>query len=718
MKRNLFKVAVIFILVMSFNECKTGETTKVEVMKMSLLHELDDCEEVISALKETLIDEMEGKIEANLKRVLAGDYCYPSDPWYDDGGMVMDAVMGELAVPSEDTGAEEASDEGEEASEYTKTNVQVEGVDEADFIKNDGSYIYILSHGNFKIIDAWPPSEASIISSFPVEGAPKRMFVHEDRAVIYSSLIYSGSEIYDPYYTPGDCSYGYDCDFTGDGTPLKITVLDITDKSSPYLIREVYFSGSYINSRRIGDAVFTVVSFPEIRFPELSYWPSEYRRYCPEDGAFDRAKITSAFESLKLKNKTIIKNTPIENWFPNTKDIIHQSDEIKINENILGSCKGFYKSELEDEGRNLLSVISFDLTKLDPLETTTVIGKPGAVYASRSALYIASRHGGSYDIAWGEERVKEFTSIHKFNLFTDTPSAIYTGSGIAKGRVLNQFSMDEFNGYFRIATTTGHLPDPNTHNTITILEQNKSTGFLEIVGQIDEIAPGEDIRSVRFSGERGFVVTFKKTDPLFVIDLSNPQKPAIAGELKIPGYSTYMHFIDENHILSIGFDAEEMGSFAWFTGIQLQIFDVTQMDNPTLLHKEIIGTRGTTSEAATNHLAFTYFASRKLFALPITICEGGGSGGIYGDIATFSGLLIYRVTIEDGFEKLGGINHQDSEVEDESYFACYNWWTNPNSLVKRSIFMEDYIYSIAENLIKIQDVNHLGTDVAEIDLTY
>src|SRR5262249_2528861 len=156
----------------------------------------------------------------------------------------------------------------------------------------------------------------------------------------------------------------------------------------------------------------------------------------------------------------------------------------------------------------------------------------------------------------------------------------------------------------------------------------------DVTGTIENIAPTEDIRSVRFDGSRGYIVTFKKTDPLYVLDLGNPTQPHIAGQLKIPGFSTYMHMMDSAHLLTIGYDAADQGSFAWFAGVLLQIFDVSNMESPQLVHKEVIGTRGSSSEALADHLAFNYFAEKNLLALPMTICEGG-SGGMYGTTMTF-----------------------------------------------------------------------------------
>jgi hypothetical protein len=214
------------------------------------------------------------------------------------------------------------------------------------------------------------------------------------------------------------------------------------------------------------------------------------------------------------------------------------------------------------------------------------------------------------------------------------------------------------------------------------------------------------------------MVTFKKTDPLFAFDLADPENPVVRGELKIPGFSTYMHLLDEDHLLTIGYDADDMGSFAWFQGIQLQIMDVSDLDDPKLIHKEIIGSRGTSSEAATNHLAFNYFPERGLLAIPMTLCEGSGGGGSYGRELSFSGLLVYNVSIEEGLSQVGGVDHFDPASEPDVH--CNNWWTNSNSVVQRSIFMssevEDFVYSIARDEILIASLEALEEPLQEISL--
>jgi hypothetical protein len=244
---------------------------------------------------------------------------------------------------------------------------------------------------------------------------------------------------------------------------------------------------------------------------------------------------------------------------------------------------------------------------------------------------------------------------------------------------------------------------------LSVLTETKN-GNLVRVGAVEHIAPSEDIRAVRFDGDRAYVVTFKKTDPLIAVDLFHPEHPHILGELKIPGFSTYLHRIDPVHLLSIGYDANDHGNFAFFDGLIVQLFDVSKPTKPVLLHRETIGTRGSSSAAATDHLAFTYLDDRKLLAIPSTICEDGGDG-TFGDRLTFSGLLVYRVTVDEGFTRVGDVDHGRSGA------SCRVWWSDGRSQVLRSIIMDELVFSIAPSLMKVVKMSPgLWEPVANIEL--
>jgi hypothetical protein len=562
------------------------------------------------------------------------------------------------------------------------TNNQVSGVDEADIVKNDGRYVYLAINGALRIVEALNPR---VLSVTKLPGIVRELFVQGDRAVVYVAIGGNGQK---------RCTYGYDCVFSGDGSGTKIMIFDVSNRAAPALVRSIDLSGSLLAARRIGNAIHTVVSDGNDDGPRYSTSPDDLEMCSTPAG-----KVQAEFAALKRRNAKLILATTS---FP----VIREASGERI------LCDNVLRAPLGD-GQAYTSVISFDLQDDQaPAVTETLQSRPGAVFASGDALYLsvvhhrASRNARWYSFYHG---VDEVSDVHKFRIGERAEDTSYMGSGVVPGRVLNQFSMDEYYGYLRIATTRGRVPDPKVQSAVSILAQGPG-GNLMRVGAVEGIAPGEDIRAVRFDEDRGYVVTFKKTDPLFVLDLYQPAHPSIIGELKIPGFSTYIHRIDPNHLLSIGLDANDHDSFAFFDGVILQLFDVTNPTEPQLLHKEKIGTRGSSSEALTDHLAFNYFADKGLLAIPMTLCEGGGDG-TFGDKLTFSGLLVYRLSVATGFSKLGGIDHGAQGVN------CRTWWSRANSAVKRSIFLDDLVYSIADDRVKVQRLDHLGTDVADIALT-
>jgi hypothetical protein len=568
------------------------------------------------------------------------------------------------------------------ANKASGTNNQVVGVDEADIVKTDGRYVYFAMNGSLRIAEAL---SAKMVSSTQIAGVTRELFVEGDRAVVYTSNGFVGKR----------CTYGYDCTFRGDGTSTKVSVFDIHDRHEPKLVRELDLSGSLMAARRIGNAVHTVIADNDASTPPYATTPPGF-----ETCGTPEAKVRESFAKLKADNEKKIRSSSRTGFPTITERGVAQP-----------MCNGLLRTPIRD-GQSFTSVVSFDLADdKTPATTATLQSRPGAVFASSTGLYLSVTHqkqasaGRWY--SYYAPSVDEVSEIHKFKIGANPNETRYIGSGTVPGHVLNQFAMDEWYGYLRVATTKGRVPDPKVESAISILAEN-ANGNLTRVGAIDKIAPGEDIRAVRFDDDRGYVVTFKKTDPLFVLDLFQPTKPAILGELKIPGFSTYIHRIDPEHLMSIGFDADDHGSFAYYDGIILQLFDVKNPTDPKLIHKEKIGTRGSSSEAATDHLAFNYFASEGLLAVPMTLCEGGGDGR--NGSLTFSGLLVYDVDIEGGFKQLGGVDHGTKGVN------CNTWWSNASSAVKRSVFLDDLVYSIAGDRAKVQRLGRLGVDVADLSL--
>jgi hypothetical protein len=374
-------------------------------------------------------------------------------------------------------------------------------------------------------------------------------------------------------------------------------------------------------------------------------------------------------------------------------------------------CAGLLDNKF-DQVHTFTSLVSFDMRDARaPISSATVRSRPGTVFASTDALYMSTQRRKKGSGRWYSfyPSVDEVSELHKFRIGAKPTDTRYVGSGVVPGHVLNQFAMDEWNGHLRVATTRGKVPDPNVESAVSVFSEGAG-GNLVRVGAVEHLARGEDVRAVRFDDDRGYLVTFKKTDPLFVLDLHDAARPTVLGELKIPGFSTYLHRLDPTHLLSIGFDANDHGDFAYFDGVLLQLFDVTKPTEPKLLHREKLGTRGSSSAALTNHLAFNYFAEKGLLAIPMTMCEGG-SDGVNGTERSFAGLMVYRVDVKRGFERLGGVAHGKKGSN------CDTWWSKATSAVKRSVFLDDLVYSMALDRVKVQRMGAFGQDLADISLT-
>jgi uncharacterized secreted protein with C-terminal beta-propeller domain len=718
--------------------CSSGDGVRrsdpsATAQTQAALISLRNCEEVDQAVRAAATRAMNDLLDTRLEETLAvleegGCYYYSYRGGEEQGVLYTSA-------PTADASGAAANETAASPTEVSETNNQVAGVDEADFIKNDeDGNIYVIADSALQIVAGWPPEQAQILSRVALEDEPKRLFVDGDRLLVFSSVPKTAEQTADYqtwwYNNPGECTYGYDCDFTGDGNGTRLSIFDIADRAAPQLVRTIETSATFISARKVGSAVHTVLyEEPELlrKLPVVPEQietdglctgtslegtePDTYEVATPAPGDADR--IRTLFEELRADNLAEIEQAPVEQLLGVTED---QLVDGTTRGRDLETCAGFYDSPLAD-GTAFLTLMSLDLQTDESVQTSTIISRPGASYASADAYYISVRQQPAYGYWYYEsEEIDEASTVHKFALAG--PSNQYVASGLVKGRVLNQFSMDEYQGHMRIASTTGHLPSPDVHSTLSVLKHNGTA--LELVGQADEIAPAEDIRAVRFLGDKGYVVTFKKTDPLFVFDLSDPSNPHALGELKIPGFSTYLHPLGTDHLLSIGYDSDDQVDFAWFTGLLLQIFDVSNPSDPQLLHREVIGARGSSSEAATNHLAFNYFAPREVLAIPATVCEDSAGGGSYAETMTFSGLLVYDVSTTDGFTLRGQVNHPYVDpVDSSTYYVggqCSNWWTDSNSVVQRTIFMDDFVYSVSDLLIKVNSLNDLSTDVAEVSL--
>ncbi|WP_437724296.1 beta-propeller domain-containing protein [Sorangium sp. So ce861] len=469
----------------------------------------------------------------------------------------------------------------------------------------------------------------------------------------------------------------------------KLTVLSLAG-GAPTVARELYFEGGYASARRAGDDVRTVLS-GGAHGPALNYWPTDLTAFPETAEAW-----TAAFEQLRAENTAIIEASSLSAWLPYRFE--KQGETVT---ELGASCADFYVPEAGTTSYGLTQIESIDLGDLDEVPaSTSIIGATDTVYSSHDALYVAAR-GWQEPAAPSAVMVSsDVTHLHKFDLVADPSQPRYVASGSVPGHILNQFSLDEHNGKLRVSTTA-MVPGTErwtTRNGVFVLEAQGTE--LSRIGAITDLAPGEQIRSTRFIGDRGYVVTFLRVDPLFVLDLSDPESPSVAGELKIPGFSEYMHPLDDGHLLAIGRDGDESGVV---TGLALQIFDVTDPSAPALLHKKSLEGDYTSSEAEYNHKAFTYYGERDVLAFPVVSYDRETG-------AVASTLELFNVDIAEGFSHLGAVDHS-------GFFSatsgCYYYG---GADVRRGLFIEDYVYSISYGGVLVNALDDLATPVASLPL--
>ncbi len=582
---------------------------------------------------------------------------YYWDDWYEEEDMDTADSVESSAEPS--SGGESASDD------YSETNVQVSGVDEADTVKNDGQYIYMIGSGStIRIIEAYPSEnmqEIAVIDYDNDEGyfSPSEIYVDGDQLIVigdrnnYSEFDYYGEfdAIYLPYYHQ---------------SRTAAFIYDIEDRSDPTLIREIEFDGDYNDSRKIDDTLYLILN----KF-DLSYYYYDF-----------------ALEDLN-----------VEEVLPRFYDSATGEEDYMV------GCTDLKYIPRERE-LNYVITVAVPLDDDDgEIDKEVLIGSSENVYSSTENLYVASTNYDYNDYYYDWSNAK--TLVHRFAL--DDGELDYEKSGKVPGTILNQFSMDEYDNHFRIATTEGSFwSDPPSSNNLYVLNMS-----LDITGSIEGMAPGETIYSSRFMGDTGYIVTFKKIDPLFVLDLSNPTHPYIAGELKVPGYSDYLQPYGTDYLIGFGKDAEDPEEeeeaarsmdFAWYQGMKMSLFDVSDEEHPKQVDSEGIGDRGTTSELLYNHKALLFDEDKGLMAFPVTLAiqdDPEASASTSGDYV-FQGAYIYDFD-ETGFDLRGTItNYEDGAIEGE-YWEWYDYYSN----ISRIIYIGDTLYTIATSNIKASDIDTL-----------
>jgi len=569
--------------------------------------------------------------------------------WSLRGGAVFEITPSSLSAADAAVSAAQAANAASEAKsaasglsglgfnlDYSGTNIQVEGVDEADIVKTDGGYIYIAKGKTVLIVKAYPAEEAQLLTKIDVGLTVQDLYVAGNKLVVFSYV--------EPYTVFYDVVMP---EYENEKPKTRVEVYDIRDRSSPELERALTIDGLYFNSRLIGDHVYFIVTNPA---------------YIDED--------TAVLPTIR-EGKTWCVVEAEDVWYPNIT-----------------------RGRLSYHTITALNVQDPDA---EVTAETFLLDAGTSLYVSLENFYIVSYN-------WSEGSV-----ITKIGI--GDGGITFRANGTVPGYVLNQFSMDEHDGYFRIATTSNNWRRSGGNNVYVLDEA------LNTVGSLEGLAPGEEIYSARFMGDRCYLVTFKKVDPLFAIDLSDPENPAVLGKLKIPGYSDYLHPYDEDTLIGVGKETEEAkeGDFAWYQGIKISLFDVSDVENPRELAKVEIGDRGSDSPALYDHHAFLFSRARNLLVIPILeaqIDEDDFAGVVplnfYGDFV-YQGAYVFDIS-RDGIELRGRVTH----IDDDSLLRS-GYWFDSEYAVERSLYIEDNLYTISQGRMKINDLGTLE-EVTTVEL--
>ena len=569
----------------------------------------------------------------------------PTGYYLEDGGSVRKFISPSTSMLLQ---WDSASSTGQSTPDYSGTNIQVEGVDEADMVKTDGEYIYLASDKRVFIVKAFPPGDAEVLATLELEREASDLFINGDKLVVISS-----PQFY-YYWGPMDIMPPEEYELN-----THIWVYDVSDRSSPTLDRTVSVDGYYTSSRMIGDYVYAITGQPAV------------------------LNITEpVLPIIRSGNYTCeVESTDI--WYANNTDYYYGYT------NIVAIDVQDPESEITHE--------------------TYLMGSSSTLYVSMENIYLTAS-------GWVQDEVSGWETTKIFKINVDEESITYIAEGMVPGRVLNQFSMDEHDGHFRIATTNGHVSRGGSSTSNNVYVLNASLG---VVGSLEGLAPGEDIYSARFMGRRCYLVTFKKIDPLFVIDLEDPENPTVLGKLKIPGYSDYLHPYDENTLIGVGKETEEAeeGDFAWYQGVKISLFDVSNVSDPRELAKFEIGDRGTDSPALRDHKAFLFSRAKNLLVIPVLVAEidaGDYSSEVppnaHGEYV-YQGAYVFHISPEQGIDLRGRVTH----IDDPQAFLRSGYWFESKLTVERSLYIDDVLYTISGGMIKMNGLDDLS-EVGKVEL--
>ena len=556
------------------------------------------------------------------------------------------------------------------SKDYSTTNIQVENVDEADITKTDGNYIYSISENFVVITDVQDPKNIKIASKISVTtGVPEDLILYNNKLVIISAANHNSS------------TYNYN---------TVVDIYNIDSKENPVRLKNYKLFEPYYTSRCINNKLYVISS------GRLRKEGKDIVTYYTENNKQIDLDLNNMFylKDVDTNVQTIISTVDLDNP---TDNVSVQSYLMDIS-NAYVSENNIYLLNQEYNYR-----YNNDVPPISSLFTLK-----GAI---GPFVY-------EYEYDNDDSYSNRTTHIYKFNI-NENGTVTYDTKTKVSGQTINQFSVDEYDGNLRVA-----LYDNNGSKVVIF---NKK---LEKIGETSYLAPGENMYSSRFIGNKAYLVTYRTMDPLYVIDLSDPTSPTVLGELKIPGYSTYLHPYDENHLIGIGMETKEtvhrdsygkvISTTASIVGMKMALFDVSDVYNPKQISSTIIGDSRTTSAILTNHKALLFSKEKELIAIPVNNYaedfEVTNSSDSYSSIINSytnykksyisEGYLVYKINLEDGFKLKGNITH---DLESPRY------WYNTESKLLRGLYIENNLFTISETKMKVNTLDNLEL-INELDI--
>lgn len=577
---------------------------------------------------------------------------------------VIEKVDNTWSIGIDSVGSTESSSSSSNTKDYSTTNIQVENVDEADIVKTDGDYIYSISEDNVIITDAKDPKQPKVVATIKSEDDD----IPEDIILYKDKLVVIS--------TKGNQTQRY---YYNDRMNTVVKIYNITSREKPVLTKSYEMYEPYYTSRCI-DNVLYVISSGNLRKEDDEIVVGYNEDNMEKEMSIDKIKY---LKDVKTTKQTLI----------STVDLNNETADIKL-DSYLMNISNAYVSE------NAIYLLNQKYNNDSKIPMKLLFGFKG-VFGLEDYYEMDSESG-------------YYTEIYKFDIKENVE---YKAKTKVKGKTINQYSLDEKDNHLRIA-----LYD-NDGSRVAIFDED-----LKQIGISDNVAKGEKMYSSRFIGDKVYFVTYKTIDPLFVMDLSNETKPKVLGKLKIPGYSTYLHPYDENHIIGIGMETKEIinrnsngkviSTTAKVVGMKMALFDVSNVNSPVQISSVVIGDSRTTSAILTNPKALLFSKEKSLIAIPVNnysqdfeVTSSNNYETMINNYTKYSkpynaeGYFVYNINVQDGFKLKGVITHEKTNA---TYYYS-------NSKLLRGLYIDNNLYTVSETMIKVNELDSLKA-VGELKL--